>query len=175
LNTVENEVGNITDNDLYASVNAGKLDSTCIGHILIYRVDLSRRSDLESLGYVLLRFLRGNLPWEILPRGDITEKKQDFLQELDDWPQLAEYLEHLRALEFHKEPDYSSLHMLFTRQFKDAGFVDDNVYDSRFYLSAAARTRDRLLCNQSLIVAVGVQKGGEEHCMLRFNASTTMQ
>ncbi|KAI9855649.1 MAG: hypothetical protein M1813_009695 [Trichoglossum hirsutum] len=94
--------------------------------------DLSHRSDLESLGYVLLRFLRGGLPWENLLKGDdIIQKKRDLLQNLNDWPQLAEYLQHLHALESNEVPDYSSLRKLFAHQFEKAGFVDDNVYDWR--------------------------------------------
>ncbi|KAI9855651.1 MAG: Casein kinase I isoform delta [Trichoglossum hirsutum] len=90
--------------------------------------NLSPCSDLESLGYVMLRFLRGDLPWENLPKGDIIQKKRELPQNLSDWPQLAKYLRHLCNLG-NDEPDYSSLRELFSYQFGVAGFVSNNVYD----------------------------------------------
>ena len=37
----------------------------------------SRRDDLESISYILLCFLRPNLPWMGLPGKNMTEKKEN--------------------------------------------------------------------------------------------------
>eukprot|EP00123_Amoebidium_parasiticum_P002133 comp13369_c0_seq1/m.8838 comp13369_c0_seq1/g.8838 ORF comp13369_c0_seq1/g.8838 comp13369_c0_seq1/m.8838 type:complete len:415 (-) comp13369_c0_seq1:19-1263(-) len=102
-------------------------------------IEQSRRDDLESLGYVLLYFLRGSLPWQGLKASNrkqkyerISEKKMATpLKSLcSDQPNEFElYLSYVRGMRFDFCPDYDYCRNLFTTLFKRCGFVRDYEYD----------------------------------------------
>ena len=101
---------------------------------------------MESLGYVLMYFLHGSLPWQGLKarteggRDDmIKEKKMELSGETlcKGLPgQFATYINYSRSLRFEDKPDYAYLRQLFRRLFRSKGFKYDNVFDwteKRFY------------------------------------------
>lgn len=104
-------------------------------------IEQSRRDDLESLGYVLLYFLRGNLPWQSSsnkPAGRDL-KNHSMMRQKENVPleQLCEglpeefaiYMRYVRSLSFEDTPDYSDLRCLFKGLFIARGFRDDHYYD----------------------------------------------
>nr|KJB26595.1 hypothetical protein B456_004G249300 [Gossypium raimondii] len=118
---------NLTGTARYASVN------THLG------VEQSRRDDLESLGYVLMYFLRGSLPWQGLKAGTkkqkydkISEKKMVTPVEVlcQSYPsEFVSYFHYCRSLRFEDKPDYSYLKRLFRELFIREGYQFDFVYD----------------------------------------------
>ncbi|KAJ0110534.1 casein kinase 1-like protein 6 isoform X1 [Pistacia vera] len=118
---------NLTGTARYASVN------THLG------VEQSRRDDLESLGYVLMYFLRGSLPWQGLKAGTkkqkydkISEKKVSTPIEVlcKSYPsEFVSYFHYCRSLRFEDKPDYSYLKRLFRDLFIREGFQFDYVFD----------------------------------------------
>ncbi|KAG4189296.1 hypothetical protein ERO13_A08G217500v2 [Gossypium hirsutum] len=118
---------NLTGTARYASVN------THLG------VEQSRRDDLESLGYVLMYFLRGSLPWQGLKAGTkkqkydkISEKKMVTPVEVlcKSYPsEFVSYFHYCRSLRFEDKPDYSYLKRLFRELFIREGYQFDFVYD----------------------------------------------
>ncbi|KAI3878492.1 hypothetical protein MKX03_007272, partial [Papaver bracteatum] len=99
----------------------------------------SRRDDLESLGYVLMYFLRGSLPWQGLRAGTkkqkyekISEKKVSTSIEAlcRGYPsEFASYFHYCRSLRFDDKPDYAYLKRIFRELFIREGFQFDYVFD----------------------------------------------
>lgn len=99
----------------------------------------SRRDDLEALGHVFMYFLRGSLPWQGLKAATnkqkyekIGEKKQSTaVKDLcENFPEeFGIYLQYVRKLGFEETPDYDFLRELFSKVIKNAGEVEDGVYD----------------------------------------------
>ncbi|KAJ5067141.1 casein kinase 1-like protein [Anaeramoeba ignava] len=110
-----------------------------VGLKVYLMIKFFRRDDLESVGYVLLYLLRGNLPWQGLPAGNqkekydrIIEKKiSTTIEELcEGYPvEFSTYLKYTRDLNFNESPDYSYLRSLFRDLFIREGYVYDYFYD----------------------------------------------
>ena len=102
---------NLTGTARYASIN------THIGY------EQSRRDDLETIGHVLLYFLKGSLPWQGLPGrskaekyANIKKKKKEVkIEELckDQPDEFAEFMHYCRGLSFTQDPDYGYIISLF--------------------------------------------------------------
>merc|ERR1719203_798430 len=88
----------LTGTARYASVNAHR------------GIEQSRRDDLESIGHVLVYFLRGSLPWQGLKGQSKSEKYKMIKEKKEGTPpevlceklpgEFATYLNYCRNLEF---------------------------------------------------------------------------
>ena len=118
---------NLTGTARYASIN------THIG------IEQSRRDDLESLGYVLMYFIRGSLPWQGLKANTKKQKYERIMdrkmststeQLCKGYPtEFRSYFEYCRSLRFEDRPDYAYLKRLFKELFYRKGFQYDNMFD----------------------------------------------
>ena len=117
----------LTGTARYASINAH------LGR------EQSRRDDLESLGYVLMYFNRGSLPWQGL-RAATKEQKYEKIGErkmntpvevlCKGFPQeFAMYLNYCRSLRFDQVPDYMYLRNLFRILFRALNHQYDYTFD----------------------------------------------
>ncbi|XP_039760582.1 casein kinase I isoform X1 [Pararge aegeria] len=118
---------NLTGTARYASINA---------HL---GIEQSRRDDMESLGYVLMYFNRGSLPWQGLKAitkkqkyERISEKKMSTPVEVlcKGFPaEFAMYLNYCRGLSFDEPPDYMYLRQLFRILFRTMNYQYDYTFD----------------------------------------------
>ena len=99
----------------------------------------SRRDDLESVGYVLMYFLRGSLPWQGLKvkskedryKRILEKKKETSSEELcRGYPhEFYQYVEYSKNLEYEDNPDYDMLKQLFIDVIKHINAKMDYIYD----------------------------------------------
>ncbi|KAK7591282.1 hypothetical protein V9T40_002895 [Parthenolecanium corni] len=118
---------NLTGTARYASINA---------HL---GIEQSRRDDMESLGYVLMYFNRGCLPWQGLKAATkkqkyekISEKKMSTPVEVlcKGFPaEFSMYLNYCRGLRFEEAPDYMYLRQLFRILFRTLNHQYDYTFD----------------------------------------------
>jgi len=102
-------------------------------------IEQSRRDDLESLGFVLMYFNKGNLPWQGLPARTKKEKYEKIrdkklstsIESLTKGlpEEFAIYLNYCRSLKFEEKPDIGYLRKLFKDLFYRMGYEYDFVFD----------------------------------------------
>lgn len=117
----------LTGTARYASIN------THLG------IEQARRDDLESIGYVLIYFLKGLLPWQNLKARNTKEKyekikEKKILTKIDELckglPQeFFDYCSYCRRLKFAEKPDYIYLRGLFKDLMKKMEMEEDFIYD----------------------------------------------
>lgn len=118
---------NLTGTARYASLN------THLGY------EQSRRDDLESLGFMLIYFMKGNLPWQGLKAETRFEKYRKIKEVKEETTiytlceglpnELYLYMIHTRNLEYEESPDYKYLESLFESALRTRGYEDDGIFD----------------------------------------------
>ncbi|KAI9314446.1 kinase-like domain-containing protein [Dichotomocladium elegans] len=118
---------NLTGTPRYASIN------THLG------IEQSRRDDLESLGYILIYFCKGQLPWQGIRARTKKEKYDKIMEKKMTTPsdilcrglsqEFTIYLNYVRSLRFDDKPDYTYLRKLFCDLYLREGFQYDYVFD----------------------------------------------
>ena len=96
----------------------------------------SRRDDLESLAYVLIKLRTGRLPWEqtidtykkgVLDselRRIVADSKRGPVEEVcrGTFRELEIYLKEVRKLHFREKPEYNEYYGLFEKALKRLGY-----------------------------------------------------
>lgn len=94
--------------------------------------------DLESLGYVLLHWALGSLPWqgsglntaqetEMANQKKTSMSSTELCRGLPD--EFRKYFDYVKSLKYRERPNYSYLRRLFSNLFKSRGLKYDHIYD----------------------------------------------
>jgi len=102
-------------------------------------IEQSRRDDLESIGYMLIFFLKGKLPWQGLTASTKAKrskqiyqvKKETSLEVLCEGipKEFLLYMKYCTNLKFTQLPNYEILRNLFISLFKMSNYEMDYIYD----------------------------------------------
>lgn len=100
----------------------------------------SRRDDMESIGYILIYLLIGELPWQGLNGINKYEKHKligERKRDIKLWDRYQSsvpgeifiFINYCRNLKYEEEPDYQYLKSLLINLYTHHGFITDNIYD----------------------------------------------
>ena len=105
------EVGELRGTARYTSINS---------HLGIVQ---SRRDDMESLGYILMYYNHGSLPWQDLKAATKEQKYEKICEIKMSIPaevlckgfpaEFTMYLNYCQGLKFKEEPNYMYLRQIF--------------------------------------------------------------
>lgn len=100
-------------------------------------VDPSRRGDMEILGYCLLQWLCGKLPWEdkLADKNYVSDSKHKYMNDLSSlmkkcFPQgsfpdeIEKYLKAVKNLGYDTKPNYSQMRDIFSKGLVKLGVKD---------------------------------------------------
>ena len=102
------KTNNIIGTSNFASINAHDFN------------ELSRRDDLESLGYMLIYFYLGELVWKDYSSNEMIKILKNNITNDENIPKIIlKYFEIVKSLEFKERPDYNFLINIFKNELKE--------------------------------------------------------
>lgn len=128
----------------------------------------SRRSDLECLGYNLIYWSQGFLPWKddkLKEQPELVHRlKEVFMTDVKemlkllygkDVPRyLGEFMQYVGQLEFDEEPDYAFLKGLFETEFDRLSFKTSDMKLTLSEMRNQCEPNDKTLSENDLMMSV---------------------
>ncbi|XP_050810428.1 serine/threonine-protein kinase VRK1 isoform X1 [Gopherus flavomarginatus] len=114
----------------------------------------SRRGDLEILGYCMIHWLSGHLPWEdnlkdsnyvrdskIRYSENITDLMNKCFPETEKPDEIAKYMEKVKLLSYEEKPLYQHFREILLQGLKAIGQKDDGILDFSFSENGDLQTK----------------------------------
>jgi serine/threonine protein kinase len=99
----------------------------------------SRRDELESVGYILVYFLKGKLPWQRIKANTKEEKYKKILEKKIEISsnelckglpkEFENFLEYTKQLKYEERPNYNILRKFLDNIMKRKNYNYDYIYD----------------------------------------------
>ena len=112
----------------------------------------SRRDDIESIGYMMVYFMKKKLPWQGVTGARKMErylkiyklKKNTTPEVLCEGlpPEMTEYMKYAKQLEFEQEPNYNYLRKLFNKMLKRVHNTNEQLVFSWIKLKDLPRLKN---------------------------------
>ena len=157
----------ITGTARYASIN------------VLSGYEQSRRDDLESIAYIIMYFLRGNLPWQGLKVNKKEDKFKKILQKKKevtsaqlclDFPHEFEiFLDYIKNLDFTEVPNYDYLKNLLLK------IMDKNNIKNDFYFDWCSEKPDIKKDDFIYTNNYGIEYNGKYPWLIRNKENVTIQ
>jgi serine/threonine protein kinase len=121
-------------------------------------LELSRRDDLIAIGYVMLYFFLGQLPWQSIAGQSRNQRYENIKKMKQNIPlkilckdcpmQFQKYMEYVCNLKFEEDPDYNFLIelMLSTARGNQID-LSDNIFDWSLILARKMRKNCMITIN----------------------------
>lgn len=128
-------------------------------------IEQSRRDDMEGIGYSLMYFNKGSLPWQGL-RAKTKKEKYERIRDVKlattleslckGFPdEFLTYLNYCRKLTFDEKPDYGYIKKLFHDLFTKNKFEQNFLYD---WVIQKRKAKIAALANKPISLPTGIHK-----------------
>ena len=139
---------NLTGTALYASIYTHK------------GIEQSRRDDLESLGYMMVYFCKGELPWmDVKAKNKAGKYKKIMEKKIEMKPEILcnglvkefmDYFKYVRDLQFTEEPNYNYLLGLLNNAIKKNNIKNDFKFDWSANNNDSKNNNEKFISTESL-------------------------
>ena len=139
---------NLTGTALYASIYTHK------------GIEQSRRDDLESLGYMMVYFCKGELPWmDVKAKNKAGKYKKIMEKKIEMKPEILcnglinefmAYFKYVRELQFTEEPNYNYLLGLLNNAMKKNNIKNDFKFDWCAIINDSKNNNEKFISTESL-------------------------
>ena len=124
-------------------------------------IEQARRDDIESIGYIMVYFLKGELPWQGLKAKNKKEKYEKIKEKKLNTPleilctnlpgDIITWINYAKGLNFEEKPDYNYLQSLIQKMARENSITFDQYFDWIIKEKMIKKKKNRRIYNSQII------------------------